>query len=292
MGLSIFMTIPHHSGKTTLSQLKDVEQVELTATTKLPEEKPLLMRESHDGLRFDYLWKPNSGARRLFVFFSGDALRSKNDPPVFQRWTWSSFFPGHCLYVSDPSLHLDGQLGLAWYSGTRDVDPMPPIIERVRWVAEQLNVPVDDVCGYGSSGGGFAALRMASLMEGAGAVAINPQIAIPEYHGKAVEKYLRICFGETDRAVAFEKYPERLSVLEHCDRLIGRKLIYIQNTLDVHHLEKHYKPFCRGMGVSPDANEDEGTFRRLLFSDEGGHAKAESQEVFDKAMRIIAGRFE
>lgn len=285
------MTIPRYSGKTTLAQLKEVERTELSTATRLPEEKALIMRESREGLRLDYLWKPNPGARRLFVFFSGDALRSKNDPPVFQRWTWSSFFPGHCLYVSDPSLHLDSQLGLAWYSGTKDVDPMPAIIDRVSWVAGQMNLHHEEVYAYGSSGGGFAALRMAALMPGAGVVAINPQTSILDYHGKAVEKYLRVCFGETDREAAFSRYPDRLSVLEHCERLRGRKLIYIQNTLDTHHLEMHFKPFCRLMGVPPLQNESEGNFRRLLFSDEGGHGKAESQQVFDRAMQIIQKEF-
>ena len=64
-------------------------------------------------------------------------------------------------------------------------------------------------------------------------------------------------------------------------------IIYIQNELDTHHMQEHYGPFALSMGYEATANETEGMFRRLHFSHEGGHRKAETPEVFTQAMAIL-----
>ncbi|WP_218240971.1 hypothetical protein, partial [Pseudomonas sp. 2822-17] len=50
----------------------------------------------YEGFEYDFLYKP-SQEKRLFVLLSGSANRSKFTPPVFQRWSWAEYFPGHCL---------------------------------------------------------------------------------------------------------------------------------------------------------------------------------------------------
>ena len=82
-----------------------------------------------------------------------------------------------------------------------------------------------------------------------------------------------------------------MDLMHHVEQLKDRNIVLIQNTLDTHHYEKHYKPFCAAMGVSADANINEGRFRRILFEHEGGHSKAETPEVFDLAMRIVQEKF-
>ncbi len=242
---------------------------------------------TEDDFRFDFLFSPRKGAKRLFVLFSGDALRAKNDPPVFQRWTWAPHFPGHCLYISDPSLHLASDLGLAWYAGTSGCDPLPTIKRVITEIAHQLNVAVRDVWSYGSSGGGFAALRLGCQLPGIGVVAINPQTVVTNYAGGSLKRYLRYCFDGRDRTKALADFPERLSLLAQVEPLKKTRVIYIQNTTDTHHFQEHYLPFCEAMGVGPEHNETETDFRRLLFAHDGGHKKAENPEVFDKALDII-----
>ena len=172
------MEIPKSSGKVSLDSLSHIRAEALTPQTRYSIDEALLYHETIAGHRIDYLWHPNLEHRRLFVLFSGNAMRSRNDPPVFQRWSWASHFPGSCLYVSDPSLYLHPDLGLAWYSGTEKFDPMPSILQRALDIAAQSGVPRKNIFSYGSSGGGFAALRFAAITEGIGAISVNPQIQI------------------------------------------------------------------------------------------------------------------
>jgi hypothetical protein len=286
--------VPESSGKTSAEQLTSLEKCELTSNVAITNQ-PKIYHSDNQGFRFDFLWHPREGSDRLFVLFSGDAMRNKFDPPLFQRWTWASNFPGHCLFVSDPSLYLDPSLGLAWYAGTSTFDPMPVIAETVASFASQFDIPPERVWTYGSSGGGFAAVRMLNYLDGAGAVAVNPQTSICAYERKSVERYLKICFNSRSRAQALSDFPQRISLIENSERLSDRKLIYVQNVLDQHHFTDHYLPFISAMGAVPiEDNTGDCTphfynnkFCSILFSHPGGHKKAETPEVFTKILRSI-----
>jgi hypothetical protein len=278
--------IPQQAGKVSLAHLQDMPEQAYSAGA-LSAEVPGRFWFDDKGFRFDLLWRPNPGHRRLFVFFSGDAMRSRNDPPVFQRWSWGPHFPGHCLYFSDPSLYLHPRLGLAWYAGTQKYDPLPAIARTIREICLAQDIPLSRVFSYGSSGGGFAALRLLSMLPDIGAIAINAQTNVTRYEKKNTERYLDICFAKRDRVQALKDYPQRLSLFVHVPVLLGRRIIYIQNEMDTHHYDIHYRPFCGAMGSDAEANETEGPFRRLLFAHEGGHTKAETPEVFGKALDIV-----
>jgi hypothetical protein len=281
------LNIPSQSGKTTLESLVGLPRSTLPEQGEVPKNRAELYYKEIEGFKFDLLWHPNKKHNRLFVLFSGDAMRSKNNPPVFQRWSWANFFPGNCLYISDPALYLDDRLGLAWYAGTDRFDPMLEIVKIVRSIADHLEISNEEIYSYGSSGGGFAALRMAAMMEGAGAIAVNPQTVVTNYAMKNTDRYLRLCFNGRDRDAAIRDFPERLSLIHYINILKHRKIIYIQNELDEHHYEYHYKPFCEAMNESYDINSTTGNFRRLIFSHADGHKKAETQDVFSSSMQIV-----
>lgn len=287
--------IPRNSGKTSLEQLRTLE-VRHFKPGDTPAPAPMLYYFDHGGFRFDFLWHPNPAADRLFVLFSGDAMRRKFDPPLFQRWTWASYFPGHCLYVSDPSIYLASNLGLAWYSGTSAFDPLPVIADVVDQLVPKLEIPCNRIWTYGSSGGGFAALRMLDFIKNAGAVCVNPQTSIVAYESKSVERYLNTCFNGRDRVKALSDFPDRMSLLEQPKRFKDRSVIYVQNTLDTHHVAEHYAPFCAAMDTAPAAGYAEkntayyhdATFCSIVFSHSAGHAKAESAEAFSEAMAAVS----
>ncbi|NYS26472.1 hypothetical protein HUK65_15915 [Rhodobacteraceae bacterium 2376] len=281
------MKLPAQPGKVTLAELSALQDIQAPAGDAMPQEAPCLFHETRDGLRFDYLWHPRPGSGRLFVLFSGMMNRKKGMvPPVFQRWSWADHFPGHCLYVSDPFLHLDDRVELAWYAGTAACDPMVQIIETARKIAAPLGIPAQEIYGYGSSGGGFAALRLAAMMDGANAICINPQTDVTKYQASG-KRYLKIAFGAEDRQTAAALVPERVTLAHYRTRLRDCRIIYIQNVLDRHHYDDHYQPFCRMMGQDSAENDTRGNFRRLLFSHEGGHKRAETPEVFARAMSIV-----
>ncbi|WP_375055684.1 glycosyltransferase [Zobellella sp. DQSA1] len=274
--------VAEHSGKTSTNDLKSIPHKPFDG--KVDKEKTLY-NFSDGNFQYDLLWAPKEGSDRLFILFSGDAMRTKNNPPVFQRWSWSEHFPGHCLYISDPSLHLHPKLGLAWYAGTSTHDPMETIQNIIGKIASQLNIPNKSIISYGSSGGGFAALRLSLFMDGISVITINPQTVITKYSRNAVERYLKICFGGLTQIDALKNFSERLDLVSHAKNgaFSSSKIIYIQNTYDTHHYDEHFKPFL----AEVEKHNEGKNFTHILFSHPGGHKKAETPEVFTKAMSIV-----
>jgi len=280
--------IPSRGGKISLSRLQDLPVARIASPDEIALDTPIVIRIDDKGFRFDYLWHPSTThPERLFILFSGDARRKKNPPPVFQRWSWASFFPGNCLFVSDPMLFCHESLGLCWYAGNHTYDPLNAIASFVAALQHRLAVPSDQVYAYGSSGGGFASIRFLHFYPSAKSVAINPQTDITVFEYDSVERYLNRCFEGLSRAAALESFPSRLSLLTNAQQLQHRQILLAQNLLDPHHYEKHYKPLCAAMGASVDQHLDGQGLKTLLFRQKGGHKKAEGAGVFTQIVKMI-----
>lgn len=240
------------------------------------------------GHRYDFILSKKDSSR-LFVIFSGsaNAKKLKLNPPVFQRWKWADMFPGSTLYVSDPSLYLNRNLSLAWYIGTKEVDHFSVISRVVKEVADSLNVSHKDIVGYGSSGGGFASLRLSAFITGMTSVAINPQTIIKNYHAKAVSKFLRICFGASYDSFDFDCHAARFDIRSANINKDETKIIVAQNVVDTFHFENHYSPICEEWGGDSEVEVSNDNFKTILFSHPGGHSKAETKSVFNKIMASL-----
>jgi hypothetical protein len=223
--------------------------------------------------------------RRLFVLLSGAVDRAKMQPPVFQRWSWAKYFPGHCLCIADPTLRLSPELSLAWYVGTEQVDATAKVADLIGAVARGIGVPMSEVVTYGSSGGGFAALRLAALLEQVTAVVINPQTDITRYYRGHVSRFLAACFDGLSVQTAVDRHGARLSVMQHLPALSERRIIYAQNTLDEYHVRNHLTPFAEGLGLGLAHGARARDVELLLFENAGGHGQAESPELFPELMR-------
>jgi len=279
-----FINIPKGSGKTDLKELTSVPKFNFDGELVADQEKALYSFEV-DGFIYDFLVvrKPKPTGK-LFVLLSGAAVGVHLSPPVFQRWKWAEYFPGDCLYISDPTLRLEAEFKLAWYAGNANHEPLDVVAKLIKLVAGQLHVSLKDVFCYGSSGGGFAALRLGARMNDIGIVAVNPQTDITKYEQGSVEKFLRICFNGISRDEALEQYPEKMSVARFPERLIDSRIIYVQNDLDEHHVSVHQGPFRSAM---ESAGPGAGNILWLNFSNAGGHSAAESPEVFTKIINTI-----
>lgn len=280
------VAVPQRSGKTGLSELKDLPKEPYTGASQIRAHDKASFHFCEAGFQFDFLFARGTEPR-LFVIFSGDIDRRKISPPAFQRWTWADKFPGHCLFVSDPSLHLDPTLGLAWYAGTSEFDSLPVIARLVGEIARELAIPEGNLYAYGSSGGGFAALRLASIMPALVPIAINPQTNVLKYSNGAVDRCLKLCFSCTTRPEAEERFAGRLSLFPSLDSLRGRRMIYAQNRVDEHHHTLHYQPFVAALGLEFDREYRTDEASIILFEHPDGHRKAETSEVFNEIMDLV-----
>lgn len=274
------MSIPKYTGKISAEKLRSMPKQAFEGKVEINEKCQYYTKK--DGLEYDFLWYPNPGYKKLFIFFSGDILREKNAPPVYQRWSWATHFPGNCLFFSDPSLKLSNKLGLSWYSGSEDADPMPNIACIVNKICSYLEIDEKDIVTYGSSGGGFAAIRFLLFSNCSTAVAINPQTRIKKYYRSKVKEYLQELYPSYSIEDALKAYETRMDLLKSYHFLKNKKIIYVQNTVDNFHMKNHAEPFFKMFGSNSDH------LNKMFFEELGGHGKAENQEVFDKILAMIS----
>lgn len=224
----------------------------------------------------------------LFVLLSGARNEKRWDLPRFDRWTWTSDFPGSVLYVSDPALYLaPNSLKIGWYVGTAWRDMLGQLAKLVRVVANKIGVSSDRIISWGSSAGGFGALRLAAALKTGTALAVNPQTNILKYRPHHVNKYLEVCFNK--RAPEQLK-PQELRRFSAIECLAGEPLarcLVVQNTTDLFHLERHYTPFCEAFGLDPgQASNTAGRIRTMLYTKEGGHAP-ESRDMLPGLIKAV-----
>lgn len=130
-----------------------------------------------NGISFDcfFHYKPSE---TLYVFLNG-ALTQKR--PQFARWSYYKFLDGSVLNIADPMYAIYDNLLLGWYYGNNDFNLRLYVAEIVKKIAGKIGIAYKNIIFYGSSGGGAAVIECASYIEGAKAVAINPQVVLAEY---------------------------------------------------------------------------------------------------------------
>jgi len=248
-----------------------------------------------DGHKFDCLFVRKRSTQKLFVMLSG-ARNWKIRGPEFTRYTWHPTLPGSMLCITDPTIAWAGRkLALAWYVGTATNNWTASMAELVRTTCDKLALKTSDVIIYGSSGGGFGAMMLASALGDATAVVVNPQSHVLRYHVRAVNNFLRIAFGVAsgdDLDPAFVK--ERLSAIDAIDNAPGAKVLYVQSRNDKFHYEHHYVPFCNRFGLPlKGGSAREGTLQSWLYHDRPGHRGEPEKmvpEILTRAMALAALR--
>lgn len=233
---------------------------------------------SEEGLIYDYLLI-ESPQPSLYVFFSGSVKRAKRPLPIFQRCSWAPMFPGTCLYLADPTLHLHKDLGVAWYMGIGDQDPLTVYSKLIIQIAQKKSIPESEIYLYGSSAGGFAALRITRFLPKATAIAINPQTQLPSYHGSHFAQALASCASGIQKHQAGRLLKSRVDVLYDIDHLRHTPVVYAQNIWDRHHFTQHFSPLVKALDLEISTGYSSPSFRTVFFDEPGGHRKAEPKQL-------------
>lgn len=255
---------------------------------------PAIYQVDMPNLKVSTAFYPKVRSDVLYVFFSGFVNRKLLTLPVFRRWAWHTMVPGHALYISDPTLEACEDLGLGWYIGGKSSDCMEDIAKLISSVALNFGISERNLVFYGSSGGGFAALRALRWFPDAAAIAINPQTELTSFRRNALKDYLPRFFDAISKDEFARTYPERNSLVDALAECRDSSVVYVQNTLDEHHMSCHIGAFYEnheGVWASTFfANQE-----LVLFEDPGGHDAAEPKSMLPKliaaAARLQSKRF-
>ncbi len=268
-----------------VTHLRDMPRIELSDPAGMA--GPAVYRIDMGGTKISAAFYPKQRNDRLAIFFSGFVNRKQLALPVFRRWEWHAEVPAHALYLSDPTLETCEDLGLGWYIGTAERDCMEYIAVLIRGAAQSLGVAPRDIVFYGSSGGGFAALRALHWFPKASAIAVNPQTRLTAFRAHSLTNYLNRFFGGISKEAFAQTYPLRNAVVEALAECRDSSVIYVQNRLDEHHVTSHLCELYEdreGVLTSTHLRHQ----RLILFEDPQGHDTAEPRAMMPGLFRAAA----
>lgn len=136
----------------------------------------------------------------LVICFHGATDRQKVTLPRFQQ-AFDAGPRAAYLSISDPTILINDELRLGWYSGSESF-PLRSILEELLLNTIAVLSPRRTLF-FGSSGGGYAALLYARSVEGSVSLTVNPQTNILSYYSSHVNDYFATCWprvSEDERA--------------------------------------------------------------------------------------------
>lgn len=231
----------------------------------------------------------------LVVSFHGAINRGKVALPRFERLATLKNLEVNSMYFGDPSLWLDSDISISWYTGWLGGSIQEKIATEVKRAATKLGC--SKVIIVGDSGGGFAALQVSALLPDSVCVAFNPTTTLHNYFDggnprrtNVQRNFLRVVLPHL-----IESSPEDFDTAADWSRLLSndfsalhrysqiRKnwVILIQNINDWHY-KQHYFPFLAA------AAKGNNLFRiqTMEYTGKRGHTSP-SKELYESG--IMAG---
>ncbi|GAA1118518.1 heparinase II/III domain-containing protein [Arthrobacter flavus] len=221
----------------------------------------------------------------LSVRFHGAINRNKTTLPVFQGSGVDARGGGNFMIFQDPTLDLDKDMILSWYLGEGNTNLYEVMADYIRSVQSQVGATT--VMLMGASGGGFAALQVASYLPESVALVFAPQTDIHAYLPQSRNEALQAAFGSNE--IPNPNVLNRTSVVERYSNLAQPpRILYVQNVQDLHHVENHQRPFAAMLADSHPRHEDRVRFVEVQWGP--GHV-ALTLERFDEhhatAMKML-----
>ena len=189
----------------------------------------------------------NRSSGTLIVTFHGALNRKTFKLPRFERIATTAPFGHSMMFFADPTIWSDPTFELAWFTGWKDQEVQPLIAD---WALRAARaVGATRIIFTGSSGGGYAALQVSSLVPGSVCLAFNPSTSIHGYLAGGTSfstqrKYVEVLYPELAKgniwAMDFtddwaSDLGDRMSVRKRYATPRQNYVIYADNPNDFHH---------------------------------------------------------
>lgn len=194
----------------------------------------------YDGVRFECLFI-NNNKNKLIISLGGGGRGSKPFPQ-FYRWKYANFLDANIFCIDDPMYYNRKFTGVKWYYGTKDTSYLKLMLPILYKVIEELNVKFEDVTFLGSSGGGYAAIYLANLIDGTTAIALSPQYDIGHLNPKDNKNFME---EDGIDLLAEDKHGRNVLKLSNSNSLF----VLVENCLSEMDWERQFVPFCERHGI-------------------------------------------
>ena len=193
-----------------------------------PLDKPFGLEIIHNGIIYDFIIKLSSNNKNLICFGSGHNGRNETDskneikkPPFLNRWSYYKYYNESVIAYADPSFFRDEKITLGWYVGGQEwyLETISEIIKRI-CINQFINF--NNVMFYGSSGGGFASIALATLIPSSKALVNNSSFDvrdISKQHYINLMDFLKKEFDGLSEEEIWEKISYRLNLNKLFERM-------------------------------------------------------------------------
>lgn len=177
----------------------------------------------------------------LYVIFDGARLTSRM--PNFPRWTYHNMFDGSYLGIEDPMYFKYQNLKLGWYYGTKSHSYIEDSLLIIKTICDAIDISYENIIFFSSSGGGYASIYAASLVDNSLSISLNPQIILQNYHSiKNFSDITGINLDEKDTL-------NRNNLIMRIKDNRTSKHIILCNVQDTHQFEQHIVPLASALSI-------------------------------------------
>lgn len=242
---------------------------------KIPFLMPILYEIDWNGVTYEILINHKARCKRAVVFGTGAIVKDK-PLPVFSRAAWMHQMSYTGIWYFDPTVYL-GDLALGWGYGTNQRWYLKDIAHLLQIILRKLKIKSDNTLFFGSSGGGFTSILLASMFQSR-ATAINPQLSVQDYFAGSVQQLEAVVLKPDERLLQ-----ERTSVATFIKENGYMPSIHlVENLFSSSDIQTQLRLFLARMAEERIDCTDR--LRVDFYSAKGGHGAMPSKE---DCLRII-----
>lgn len=188
-----------------------------------PLDKPFYLEVNHENITYDLIVRLSSFDEGLICCGSNAHLRTEKTkngeikkPPFFDRWTWYKYFDESFIAYADPSFYYDDNITLGWFVG-KETWYLEVIGKIIKNIAKNRKISNENILFFGSSGGGFASIGLATLLKGSKTIVNNSSFSIRDItkrHYDILLDILKNSFPDLSEEEILDKLKHRIDLIE------------------------------------------------------------------------------
>lgn len=182
-----------------------------------PQDEPFGVEIIYKEALFYLIIKFSSTNKNFICFSPGAFIRNQVsskgeiiEPPLFNRWSWHKYFDETVITCADPTIFWDDEIKVGWMIGDSEhwyLETMSIIISKL---AKNQKVINDNILFFGSSGGGFVSVCLATLIKNSKVLVNNSQFSLSNYWKSLVDYPIEL-MAHTFDGLSIDEIKEKIA---------------------------------------------------------------------------------